>query len=114
MLKYFQEILLLKYTYYANTFKEILISNIHTHKYNITHMQNMYTTYIISKNILISKPCIKNTHIIHSISIDIFISNIHIHVYQHNNKKSSKKTMRNHNKARRFLSSTYYKFFFFF
>ena len=81
MLKYFQEILLLKYTYYANTFKDILISNIHTHKYNITHMQNTYTTYIISKNILISKPCIQNTHIIHSISIDIFISNIHIHIY---------------------------------
>lgn len=118
MLKYFQEILLLKYTFYANTFKDILISNIHTHKY----MQNTYTTYIISKNILISNIVshVWKTHIIHSISIDIFISTIHIiyispHVYQHGNKKkSSKKTMRNHNKTRRILSSTYYKFFFFF
>ena len=89
MLKYFQEILLLKYTYYTNTFKYILISNIHTHthththKYFLTRMQNTYTTYIISKNILISNiiTCMKNTYIIYSISNDIFISNIHIHIY---------------------------------
>ena len=43
MLKYFQEILLLKYTYYTNTFKYILISNIHTHTH--THTQIFSHTY---------------------------------------------------------------------
>ena len=57
MLKYFQEILLLKYTYYTNTFKDIFISNIHTHEYFLSRLQ---TTYIISNNTLVSN---KITHV---------------------------------------------------
>jgi hypothetical protein len=74
MLKYFQEILLIKYTYYTNTFKDILISNIHIHNPHM-YEKDIHHIYYIQEytHIKYYHTCMKNTYIIYKSFNDVFI-----------------------------------------